>query len=189
VRVAPAVFRSLGRAVTATDYEALALAFPGVGKVIARAAAWNTVTLHLALADGGEMSDIHRDELRTYFEDKRPISVTIDFRNATYVPVYLAATVDVLPYYSPTGMTDEIRRAVRAVLAFDAVEFDRPVYLSRFYEVIEAVDGVAGVVITEFRPDRGDGQPMVVPTGKITPAGPQLLRAGHADGILLELRA
>ena len=36
VQHAPAVFRSLKRAVTAADYEALALSFKGVGKVQAR---------------------------------------------------------------------------------------------------------------------------------------------------------
>ncbi len=42
---APQVFRSLKRAVTAQDYEALALDFKGVGKVLAEGTSWNVVTL------------------------------------------------------------------------------------------------------------------------------------------------
>ena len=47
-----------------------------------------------------------------------------------------------------------------------------------------AVPGVAGAVVTEFRTDRGV-EPAVVASGKITPAGPQLPRAGHPDGVLV----
>lgn len=187
VRTAPAVFRSLGRAVTAADYEAIALAFPGVGKVRAVAGTWNAVTLYVALDGGGELTDVHRDALRAYFEDVRPISVAIDFLNVVPLKVYVAASVDVLPYYAATEVEDEVRRAAAAVLDFANVDFGRPIYLSRFYEVIEAVPGVAGAVITEFRPDQGEGQPPVVLTGKIAPSGAELPQAGYPDWIVLQV--
>ncbi len=60
---APAVFRSLKRAVTQTDYEALALEFAGVGKVRAEAPNWNTVTLYIAPEGGGQVSDVLRADL------------------------------------------------------------------------------------------------------------------------------
>jgi hypothetical protein len=181
------VFRSGARAVTAADYEALALVFPGVGRVRAQSTSWNRVVLHVALRDGGEMSDLMRANLRAYFEDKRPISVVLDVTDVEYVDVHLRARVEVLPFYSATEVEGEIRAAATAFLAFDNVDFDKPVYLSSVYEFIEAVDGVAGAVVDEFRSDRGDGAPRVVETGKITPTGPRLLRAGHPDGIALEL--
>ena len=48
VQQAPAVFRSLRRAVTASDYEALALSFQGVGKARAVPGGWNQVSLLIA---------------------------------------------------------------------------------------------------------------------------------------------
>jgi hypothetical protein len=71
---APAVFRSLKRAVTAADYEALARSFKGVGKVQAQATGWNTVTLYVAPEGGGRVSDVLEANLKAYFEDKRMIS-------------------------------------------------------------------------------------------------------------------
>jgi Baseplate J-like protein len=71
---APQVFRSLKRAVTAQDYEALALDFKGVGKVLAEGTSWNVVTLFVAPAGGGHVSDVLEANLLAYFEDKRPMS-------------------------------------------------------------------------------------------------------------------
>ena len=81
---APSVFRSLKRAVTAEDDEALALDFKGVGKVRAEATNWNTVKLIVAQQGGGEVSDVLRANLLAYFEDKRPISTMIDIADADY---------------------------------------------------------------------------------------------------------
>jgi hypothetical protein len=187
VRQAPAVFRSGGRAVTAADYEALALVFPGVGRVRAHATHWNRVTLYIALREGGPMSDLQHANLLAYFEDKRPISVVLQVCNVSYLDVFLHARVEVLPFYSRTEVAAQIRTAAAALLAFDNVDFDKPLYLSSVYEAIEAVDGVAGAVVDEFREGLEDSVPTVVDSGKITPTGPQLLRAGYADAIALDV--
>ena len=187
VRQAPAVFRSGARAVTSADYEALALVFPGVGKVRARATSWNRVILYVALREDGPMSDLQHANLLAYFADKRPISVVLDVTDVRYLDVYIHARVEVLPYYSRTEVANEIRAAAATLLAFDNIDFDKPVYLSSVYELIEAVDGVAGAVVDEFRSVQGEGEPAIVETGKITPTGPQLLRAGYADGVVLEM--
>jgi hypothetical protein len=52
------------------------------------------------------------------------------------------------------------------LLAFENVSFQQTIYLSKFYEAIEAIDGVAFVNISEFR---REGQPsgFVEPSGKI----------------------
>jgi hypothetical protein len=148
---APAVFRSMRRAVTAADYEALALDFPGVGKVRAEAASWNTVTLHVAPAAGGDLGGVLLAGLRAYFEDKRPLSTIINPVSPSYIPVFVTAQIGVLPYYSSTDVERQVRSAAGALLAFDNVDFALPVYLSRFYEVIEAIDGVMYANISEFR--------------------------------------
>jgi hypothetical protein len=152
IRHAPAVFRSLKRAVTTADYEALALDFPGVGKVRARASNWNVVTLHVAPAGGGAfVSDVLHRGLLAYFEDKRPISTRIEVVPVSYVDITVTAEIGVVPYYEGADVERRVRAAAGAVLAFENVDFDQPVYLSRFYEVIEAIDGVLFANVTEFR--------------------------------------
>jgi hypothetical protein len=80
----------------------------------------------------------------------------------------------------------EVRAAAGGVLAFADVDFGRPVYLSKFYEVIEAIDGVSWVNVSEFR--RGAARPddpaeavaaapegpAVEPSGRITPGEHEL---------------
>ena len=163
---APQVFRSLKRAVTAQDYEALALDFKGVGKVLAEGTSWNVVTLFIAPAGGGHVSDVLESNLLAYFEDKRPISTIIEIEDVDYVPIYVSAAVGVKSYYLREDVKEFVQQAVSKLLAFENVGFQQTVYLSKFYEAIEAIDGVAFVNISEFR---RAGQPsgFVEPSGKI----------------------
>jgi predicted phage baseplate assembly protein len=163
---APQVFRSLKRAVTAQDYEALALDFKGVGKVLAEGTSWNVVTLFVAPAGGGHVSDVLEANLLAYFEDKRSISTIIEIEDVDYVPIYVTAQIGVKSYYNRDDVKEQVQQAVSKLLAFEHVNFQQTVYLSKFYEAIEAIDGVAFVNISEFR---RDGQPadFVQPLGKI----------------------
>jgi len=148
---APQVFRSFRRAVTADDYKALALKFKGVGKVRAVSRNWNTVTLFVAPQGGGQVSDVLRANLLAYFSDKRPVSTIIEIENVDYVKVYVEADVEIESYYSRADMEEKIQNAAGGLLAFDAVDFARPVYLSKFYEAIEKIEGVKFVTIMDFR--------------------------------------
>lgn len=151
---APAVFRSLKRAVTKADYEALALQFKGVGKVRAEAGSWNVVNLFVAPEGGGHVSDVLRANLLTYFEDKRPITTTIEIEDVDYVEIYVTATIGVKSFYVPAEVSEQVRQAAANLLAFDNVDFKQALYLSKFYEAIEAVEGVAYVTITQFSRDK-----------------------------------
>lgn len=155
---APEVFRSLKRAVTAADYEALALNFNGVGKVRAKVENWNRVTLYIAPEGGGKVSDILTANLLAYFEDKRPLSTLIDIADVDYVKIYVSAKVGVESYYSKTEMQSKIETAVADLLAFENVDFGHVVYLSKFYEAIEALEGVTYVTVEEFYRE-GDAGP------------------------------
>lgn len=154
VQHAPAVFRSLKRAVTAEDYKALALDFKGVGKVRAEAANWNTVTLFVAPEGGGLVSDVLEANLLAYFEDKRALSTIIKIEDVDYKKIYVtAAKIGVKSYYSQEEIKAQVQAAVGNLLAFDNVDFGQPIYLSKFFEAIEAIEGVEFVTISEFRRD------------------------------------
>ncbi len=166
VQHAPAVFRSLKRAVTAADYEALALSFPGVGKVQARATGWNTVTLYVAPEGGGKVSDVLEANLKAYFEDKRTLSQIVEIQDVDYVPIYVTAEIGVESFYVRSEIQSQVQQAAAALLAFDNVTFGQTIYLSKFYEVSEQIPGVLYVNISEFR--RGDtATPVIEPHGKI----------------------
>jgi hypothetical protein len=165
IRHAPSVFRSLRRAVTTQDYEALARDFRGVGKVRAQPLNWNKVVLYVAPQGGGRVSDVLRQQLLAYFEDKRPMTTLIDIADVQYVNIYVTATIGVRTYYDPKEVKAQCEQVAAALLAFDAVDFRQTIYLSKFYEALEGVEGVDHVVITEFR--REDERTPIQPQGKI----------------------
>ncbi|MEV6871428.1 baseplate J/gp47 family protein [Amycolatopsis sp. NPDC051128] len=166
VQHAPAVFRSLRRAVTAEDYEALALSFKGVGKVRAVATGWNEVTLFVAPSGGGKVSDVLEAGLKGYLEDKRMLSQLVEVSDVDYVPIRVTAEIAIQSFYVATDVVAAVRAAAAGLLAFDRVDFNQTVYLSKFYEQSQEVPGVVFVNITEFR--REDRPvPAVDPLGKI----------------------
>ncbi|MFZ5765283.1 MAG: baseplate J/gp47 family protein [Thermodesulfobacteriota bacterium] len=164
---APAVFRSLKRAVTADDYKALALDFKGVGKVRAVAANWNRVTLFVAPEGGGRVSDVLEAGLLAYFEDKRPVTTIIEIEDVAYVAIFVTAVIGVKSYYPRDDVREKVENAAGGLLAFDHVDFGQTIYLSKFYEAIEAVEGVEYVTISEFR-RTGQMAGPVEPSGKIS---------------------
>lgn len=166
---APAVYRSLKRAVTAADYKELALRFTGVGKVRAEATNWNIVTLFVAPQGGGQVSDILRSNLISYFEDKRPLSTIIEIEDVDYVRIYVTADVTIASYYSREDIKEQVKSAAGSLLAFDNVDFGTPIYLSKFYEAIESIAGIEFVNITQFEREETvvAGTPHVESSGKI----------------------
>ncbi|HET6393383.1 MAG TPA: baseplate J/gp47 family protein [Blastococcus sp.] len=186
VEHAPAVFRSLGRAVTAADYEALARSFKGVGKVKAMPGGWNRVRLLVAPAGGGKVSDVLEVGLIGFLEDKRMLGDVVEVEDVAYVAIRASAQIGVASYYVDSEVKAAVRRAAAGLLAFDVVDFGQPVYLSAFYERIADVPGVEFVNITEFcRADRP--APAIEPSGRIL-LEPQELpvvpaEADYADGL------
>lgn len=148
---APSVFRSLKRAVTEQDCESIALNFNGVGKVRAVSTNWNTVTLYVAPQGGGRVSDILRADLLEYFEDKRPLSTQFEVCDVDYVKIYVTATVGIEPYYSKTEMQQNIYEATGNILSFGNTLFGQIIYLSKFYEAIENIEGVTYATIHSFK--------------------------------------
>lgn len=157
---APKVFRSLKRAVTADDYQALALDFKGVSKVRAEPTNWNTVTLYIAPEGGGRVSDVLEANLLAYFEDKRPITTIIEIADVDYITIYVTAEVGVKSYYSSNEIKEKVEAAIAQLLALQNVEFAQIIYLSKFYEAIEAIEGVEYVNITEFRQQEQSRDPI-----------------------------
>jgi hypothetical protein len=149
VKRGPQLFRAMGRAVTAKDYEAHAMEF-GVGKARARAGGWNRIELFIAPAGGGQPTDTLKEDLRAYFEDKRIMTSILDIRDPEYVAIYIRGELEVESYYFTDQVQQSVENAVSDLLAFEHVKFEDKLYLSKVYEAVEAIQGVAGVNVTHF---------------------------------------
>ncbi|TVP48071.1 MAG: putative baseplate assembly protein [Gemmatimonadales bacterium] len=178
---APRQFRSMGRAVTARDYEDHALAF-GVGKALATAASWNRIALYIAPAGGGYPTETLKQDLRSYFAERRIVTSILSFRDPVYVPVRIEGELEVKAYYFADQVREEVEAAVRALMAFDRVRFGDRLYLSKVYEAVEAIEGVRGVTISAF--ERADA-PAGEGSGRLEFAREEIPVAASRRGIVL----
>ena len=77
--------------------------------------------------------------------------------------------------YSRTELRERIETQAGGLLAFDNVDFKDIIYLSKFYEAIEDIDGVEFVTVTEFRRENIN-YPLVQAEGKIELAAHEIPR-------------
>lgn len=148
---APRLFRTQERAVTLEDYTDLALQVPGVGKAEAIAINWNQVVLYVAPAGQvAEPSELLRQDLLAFFESRRMITTSLKIFGPTPADIYLRATLQAQPYFLQTDVRRAVEDALNGYLAFDAIAFGQPIYLSRVYDVIQSLPQVASVFISEF---------------------------------------
>lgn len=176
---APRLFRAQDRAVTRADYVDIALQVPGVGKAAAVALNWNEILLYVApsgqVADPSEL--LVRDIL-AYFESRRLATAVLDVVGAEAADIYIRATVQARPYYLESDVRDAVEQAIADYLAFEAVDFGQPIFLSRVYDAIQSLPEVASLNVTEFS-RAPDGT--VAATGVIELAPQELPRPGYRD--------
>jgi Baseplate J-like protein len=148
-RRGPQRFRSGDRAVTSSDYVALAQVF-GIAKALAQPSGWNTVKLVVAPVGGGRPSATLLQDLQTYLAPRRMLNAIVDIVGPTYIPLYIDAVVFVPSQYAANLVQQRVQQTVADLLGFDRVEFNQTLYISKLYEVIQEIEGVAGVNITTF---------------------------------------
>jgi hypothetical protein len=150
---APLSIRSINRAVSLTDYSALAVQVSGVSKAIATASVYTSVTLYFAPSgDAGVASDnvtpttVFNNlstKILTAITDRAPANTTITFQPPKYVGVYLIVNVTVLPQYKQSSVLTNVTAALNALLYIDNVVFGDTIAVSDVYSAIASVDGVA----------------------------------------------
>lgn len=152
-RFGPLAFRSGDRAVTLRDHVALAYQAGGVAKVRAHTTGWNRVDL--VVVPTGDVvepvSDGLRQRLLEFFEDRKMLGTSVRIVDALAVEVDVRVEVLAEHHHDAEAVRNRARDAVLGLLAFDRVDLGRPVYLSKVYEAVEALDGVAAAVVTRFR--------------------------------------
>jgi hypothetical protein len=153
VRYAPLTFRSTNRAVTTSDYVALAHSTGWVAKVRARSEAWNRIDLFVAPAGDScrPVPEALRDRLLGFYEDKRMAGTLVRVLDARCVAIDI--TIDVLPdeRFASDAVVSNVVAAIRELLAFNRVDFGHTVFQSDIYAAAEAVPGVIAVTVRRLR--------------------------------------
>lgn len=183
--LAPRIFRTQERAVTAGDHVDLALATPGVGKAVAVATGWNEIDLYVApvdrVADPGEAL---RRDLLAVFEQIRMTATTVHVRGPQPVPIHLRADVRAEPHYRQQEVRTAVEESVGALLAFNVVDFGQDVFLSRVYDAAQSLPQVQSLTVTQFSrsPDGG-----VDPSGIIELSPFELAHPAYAPAVLVTI--
>jgi uncharacterized phage protein gp47/JayE len=176
---APRLYRTQERAVTLQDYRDLALQVPGVGKARAVAAGWNQVVLFIAPSGQvAEPSELLQRDLLAFFESRRMATTTVKIVAPQPADIYLEARVRANPYVRKADVEQAVEQAVAGYLAFDAVEFGQPIYLSKIYDVIQSLPQVASLLVTRFSRSPSGG---VDAEGTIALGPHELPRPGYRD--------
>ena len=168
---APAAFRATQkRAVTEDDYRRAAVLVPGVASAVATfrwTGSWHTVFVGIDPSDEANLVTDSRghaslepdfresvlDQLNRY----RLAGYDLEVRPARYVPIDIELQICVRPGFFRGDVTRAVSEALSGSTArgrglFDAsrLTFAQPVYLSRVYEAVEAVEGVESAEVTVF---------------------------------------
>jgi hypothetical protein len=152
IKYGPTVFRSMQRAVTADDYISQAKLFPGVSKARAESSNWNVIKLYIAPTGSGENpTDSLKEDLLTYFEDKRMLTTFIQIESPDYLNVEVSVEIDVVPYFVAEKVRADAQSAIEQLFDFETVDFKQIIYLSKVYEALEKLDGVNSVFVSRLR--------------------------------------
>jgi len=168
---APAEVRSLWKAVTKEDYQALAEGYPGVAKAQildvndCENIRYYQVNMAVAPDGGGPPSTLLKEDLAEYLESRKVITVEINL----FEPVYRSVVIDAEIFAYAGEDLDLVRSRVEQVLedffAFDRMNFGAAVHFS---DLVSAIDGVRGVShVNMFTPQ----QDVEIRTGEIATLG------------------
>jgi len=162
-RDAPEAFRTQERAVTPEDYAEVTERHPSVQRAAATfrwTGSWYTVFLTVDRKGGGEVDAAYEQTIRDHVERYRMAGYDMEVDGPRYVALKLAMQVCVKPDYFRADVRAALMRLFsrgwlpdgsRALFHPDNFTFGQSVYLSSLYEAAQAVQGVASVVINDFK--------------------------------------
>ena len=171
---APAQIQSLYKAVTATDYQALALGFPGVAKValvdLDTCPSIHRYLVNLVIAPngGGPPSQALLDDLAAFLNQRKTITTEVRLFQAQYIAIPIRANVFYFAGQDSQTVKDRIQTALESFFDFDAVEFSQNIHTSDIVAVIDQIEGVSHVHLVQLTSDTPIGPGQLPTLGPVT---------------------
>jgi hypothetical protein len=162
--LAPAAFRaSQHRAVTEEDYAHAAELQPEVAQAVATfrwTGSWYTVFITVDPFGRNDLPQDLRDRVRDWVASYTQARYDLEIIAPVYVPLDIAIDVCVAPYHFRGDVEEALLIAldnkthVDGTTGFfhpDHISFGQPLYLSRLYAAVMAVEGVESASVTRFQ--------------------------------------
>jgi hypothetical protein len=156
------------RAVTLSDYAALASQVSGVGRTKSVAGVYSSVTLYLqtqnddsvtpGIVSGSATSSwtALSSRVSSYLSDKIPVGTTVSVQPPTYVDFYVTLTVVANPAFNNADIEQEIRDVFLnpgGLFAYESVDFGQLVAYSAVMSKAALVPGVQSIIINKLNTD------------------------------------
>lgn len=178
----PLLFRTQDRAVSLQDFKDLLLRIPSVVKGTATNSGAN-VTLYpipyqadyLSTSFGNTITidSATSSEVTKYFESRIVLGASVSVASTvTLTPVYVSATVNVLPGYVQRWVLEDVTATLDQFFDFNNVYFGQTLSLGEVYRAVMSVEGVDYVNITVFNTTNSG----IVSGNAITAGATNLLR-------------
>lgn len=145
---APVALKSLNRAVTVDDLEALALQVPGVEWASAVEATYQLVNLYISPFGGGNPSSTLIANVLNYLNPLVMANTTVTIQNPVYVPINITVAVVAYPQFGNSATQVLVKNAIGALLAQTNTGFGYRVSLGLVYETILATTGVNYAIVS-----------------------------------------
>lgn len=164
-QLAPRAFQAEQfRAVTEADYEKAALKLPEIAAAKATfrwTGSWHTVFVAahpvsrddlIVLPGGGAaLTEPLRERLTAHLIGYKLAGYDLRVRAAQYVPLEIAIEICVARGHFRGDVLEAVSKALSGFFALTQFAFGQPVYLSRLYAAVEAVEGVDSAHVTVFK--------------------------------------
>jgi uncharacterized phage protein gp47/JayE len=159
---APFALTALNRAVSLSDYAALAIQVPSVGKAVADGTVYNNIILYVAPygdtgngtpgidVDGNSNSIFENaaNDVADFIVDKAPATTTVTVLPPTYVPIDITLDLRIAAQYKQSTVTNAVELALVNLLSFENTTFAETFALQY---VLSAIDGVKGVSYADVK--------------------------------------
>jgi hypothetical protein len=162
-RRAPQAFLTQDRAVTLTDYEAIAEQNSSIDQAVATlrwTGSWYTVFIAAEPQGGGNLTPTLRTTVQTNLEQFRLVGQDLELESPQYVSLEIELTVTVDPTYFQANVEQSLLAVLgnrllpngqKGLFYPDNFTFGQTVYLSPVYAAARSVAGVVSVVATTFQ--------------------------------------
>ena len=159
---APFALTSLNRAVSLSDYAALAVQVPSVSKAVADGAVYNNIILYVApygdtslgtpgLDSNGDSTAIFTNtsaDVLTFFTDKAPATTTLTILPPKYVPINIDLNLHIAAQYKQSAVQNAVYAVLESILNIDNVIFAENFVLQYILSAISTVEGVSYADVT-----------------------------------------
>ena len=138
----PLSIRTLKRAVTKEDYEDIAIQASGVINAVTTYECGQKAIVYIVPEGGGIASQLLKDAVTLYFQDKILLGVNVDIRSAGEVVLNISANVYALKNYQKSVVKNNVEQALLAKYSWENQNIKGNIRLSDIFQTIETSEGV-----------------------------------------------